>query len=254
MSSAPLVSIITPARNAARTIVETIDSVTAQSWQAWEMLVIDDASSDETRAIVAHQANQEPRIHLLPLARQGGAAQARNAGLAAARGRFVAFLDADDLWMPGKLTRQLDFMQSGGYALSCTAFRRIPSEGGQPGRLIQVPDRLTYEGLLKNTAIASVTAMVDRDQTGAISFPEVNHEDYALWLSLLKRGLAAGGLNEDLARYRFARDSLSGNKLRSALWVWQVYREVEQLGLLKSSWCLANYGLNALRKRVGVSR
>ena len=139
------------------------------------------------------------------------------------------------------------------FALGYTAFRRFSSQVETAGRLIQVPPRLTYDDLLKNTAIASVTAMVDRRQSGPIAFPEVRHEDYALWLSLLKRGLTAGGLNEDLARYRVSKTSLSGDKLRSALWVWQVYRGVEGLGLAKSVWCLANYGMNALRKRLELS-
>ena len=254
MSNAPIVSVITPAHNAAATIPASIESVTAQSHQDWELLVIDDASTDETADLVAAQAGADPRIRLLTLAQQEGVARARNAGLAAASGRFVAFLDADDLWQPTKLTRQLAFMESGDYALAYTAFRRFSNSVEAAGRLIEVPARLTYEGLLRNTAIALVTAMVDRKKTGPIAFPEVRHEDYALWLSLLRRGLTAGGLNEDLARYRVARTSLSGRKLRSALWVWQVYREVEGLGLAKSAWCLANYAVNALRKRAEFSQ
>lgn len=250
MPSAPLVSIITPARNAANTIAASIDSVVAQSLQDWELLVIDDASSDNTAEIVGRYANDDSRIRLIRQSRQGGVAAARNVGLAEVRGRFVAFVDADDLWQPEKLARQTDFMARGGFALSCTAFRRFSTAAEQPGRLIEVPPRLTYDLLLKNTAIASVTAMVDRELTGPIQFLDVRHEDYALWLSLLKRGLTASGLNEDLARYRVNKSSLSGQKFQSALWVWQVYRDVEGLGLLKSAWCLANYGMNAVRKRL----
>jgi teichuronic acid biosynthesis glycosyltransferase TuaG len=250
MPKAPLVSIITPARNAAETLAASIDSASEQSLRDWEMLVIDDASSDGTAALAERRAAADPRIRLLRQGQRRGVAAARNAGLAEARGRFVAFLDADDLWMPEKLARQTRFMEAGGYALSCTAFRRFSTAADEPGRLIEVPPRLTYDGLLKNTAIASVTAMVDRRLTGPLHFLHVHHEDYALWLSLLKRGLKAGGLNEDLARYRVNRESLSGQKLQSALWVWQVYRDVEGLGILKAGWCLANYGFNAVRKRL----
>ena len=249
MPSAPLVSIITPARNAARTLGASIESARAQSLDDWELLAVDDASSDGTAALLRRCAVEDPRIRVLTQTRQRGAAAARNAGLAEARGRFVAFLDADDLWLPEKLARQTAFMEAGGFALSYTAYRRF-SAPEKPGRLIKVPTRLTYDALLKNTVIASVTAMVDRKLTGPIAFPEVRHEDYALWLSLLRRGLAAGGLDEDLARYRVDTTSLSGRKLRSALWVWQVYRDVEGLGLGKAGWCLANYGFNALRKRL----
>ncbi|HMB76060.1 MAG TPA: glycosyltransferase family 2 protein [Kiloniellaceae bacterium] len=252
MPSAPLVSIVTPARNAAATLGASIESARCQSLPDWEMLIVDDASDDDTAALARRHAAEDSRICLLSQSRRGGVAAARNAALAEARGRFVAFLDADDLWRPEKLARQTRFMAAGGFALGYTAFRRFSASADKPGRLIQVPPRLTYDALLKNTAIASVTAMVDRSLTGPIRFSDLRHEDYALWLSLLKRGLTAGGLNEDLARYRVNKTSLSGRKLQSAFWVWQVYRDVEGLGLMKASWCLAHYGLNALRKRLAL--
>jgi len=224
--------------------------VKAQGLADWEMLVADDASADRTAAIVAAAAAEDARIRLIRLERNGGVARARNAALAAARGRFVAFLDSDDLWLPQKLQRQVDFMQAVDAAVSYTAFRRIDETGNRVGRLVAVPARLTYRQLLKNTAIATLTGMVDTAKTGPIRMTEARRDDYILWLSLLRRGFVARGLQEDLARYRVVRGSLSSKPKRSAAWVWNVYRRVEGLGPLQSAWCMAHYGTRAILKRL----
>lgn len=250
MTAPPEVSIITPAYNAARFIGQAMASVQAQSLQNWEMVVADDASSDQTAELVAAQSRLDPRIRLVRREGNGGSGPARNAALAVARGRFVAFLDSDDLWLPAKLERQLDFMKAQGCALSYTAYRRISSDGRDVGRLIAVPQRMTYGALLHNTAIATLTAMVDTAQTGPLHMAEMRRDDYILWLSLLRRGFTACGLQEDLARYRAVGDSLSSRPGRSAAWVWLVYREAEQLGRIRSAWCLANYGARAIVKRL----
>ncbi|HEY9538915.1 MAG TPA: glycosyltransferase family 2 protein [Kiloniellaceae bacterium] len=250
MTTAPLVSVITAAFNAEGFIAATIASVQAQSLGDWEMVVADDASTDRTAAIVAAAAAADPRIRLLRLKRNGGVARARNAALAAARGRFVAFLDSDDLWLPQKLAHQVNFMRAQDAAVSYTAFRRIDETGNRLGRLVPVPARLSYRQLLKNTAIATLTGMVDTAKTGPIRMTEARRDDYILWLSLLKRGFVAHGLQEDLARYRVVRGSLSSKPKRSAAWVWDVYRKVEKLGLLHASWCMLHYGARAVLKRL----
>src|SRR5690606_29570639 len=179
-----------------------------------------------------------------------GVAGARNEALVAARGRFIAFLDGDDLWLPEKLERQVAFMQEQNAAVSYTAFRRIDQAGRRVGRLIAVPPRLDYRDLLQNTAIATLTGMVDTDKTGPIRMTEARRDDYILWLSLMKRGFIAYGLQEDLARYRVVRGSLSSNPLRSAAWVWGVYRKVEKLRRVEAGWCMLNYGARAVAKRL----
>ncbi|MGF1631574.1 MAG: glycosyltransferase family 2 protein [Kiloniellaceae bacterium] len=247
---APLVSVITPAYNAEAFIAGTIASVRAQTLHDWEMLVADDASSDRTAAIVAAIAAEDTRVRLVRLAHNGGVARARNAALAAARGRFIAFLDSDDLWLPQKLDRQVAFMKAEEAAVSYTAFRRIDESGSRIGRLVQVPARLTYRQLLRNTAIATLTGMVDTAKTGPLSMTEARRDDYILWLSLLKRGFVAHGLPEDLARYRVVRGSLSSKPKRSAAWVWDVYRKVEKLGPLQATWCMLHYGARAVAKRL----
>lgn len=246
--SGDLVSIITPAFNAARFVAGTIASVQAQTHRDWEMLIVDDCSRDDTTAIVERLAADDPRIRLLRHARNGGPAQARQTALDAAQGRFVAFLDSDDLWLPEKLEHQLAFMARTGAPLTFTQFRRVDAEGVAEGRLIDVPDRLRYRDLLKNTAIATSTAIVDRSATGPLRMTRTYYDDYALWLGILRQGHVARGLREDLMRYRVVGQSVSRNKLRSARMVWRVYREVERLSLPRAVWSFGHYALNAVRK------
>ena len=244
----PVLSILTPAYNAAGSIAQTIDSVLKQSFGDWELLVVDDASRDQTRDIVASYAARDARVQLVEQRANGGPARARQAGLDRARGRYVAFLDSDDWWLPDKLSRQLEFMTAKRAALTYTAFRRVMADGSKVGRKIDVPPRLTYEELLGNTAIATSTAIVDRSMTGPIHMKVTYYDDFALWLDVTRGGLAAHGLNEDLMRYRVVSGSVSRNKGRSARMVWRTYRDVERLSLPRASCAFARYALNAVRK------
>ena len=244
----PVVSIITPAFNARRTVAQAIESVQAQTFPHWKMVIVDDLSTDDTCSIVEAYVKADSRIRLLRQRINGGPACARNAGLKVAVGRYVAFLDSDDYWLPAKLERQLSFMMANNAALSYTLYRRFADDIAEAGPLVSLPPSFTYEALLKNTGIACLTVMVDRELTGVIEFPLIRHEDYALWLTLLKRGLVAYGLLEDLARYRVSNSSVSGNKLKSASWVWNIYRDGEKLSLPHAAWCFGNYAWNAYRR------
>lgn len=245
----PLVSIITPSWNVERLIGETIESVQAQTFGDWELLIADDCSTDRTPAVVSRYASADPRIKLIRQPRNGGPALARQAAIERAQGRYLAFLDSDDLWLPTKLERQLAFARSRGAPLSYTAFRRIDEQSATTGRLIWVPESLTYEQLLKNTSIATLTAMVDRDLAGKVAMKNEPYDDFCLWLSILKPGLVAYGLNEDLARYRVRGSSVSSRPLRSAGWVWHIYRRVEKLPLPKAAWCFVHWSTRAWLKR-----
>ncbi len=242
-----IVSIIMPAYCAANYVGEAIRSVQAQNLTDWEMLVVDDGSTDNTPTIVTGYAASDSRIKLI---RQpnAGPALARQVALGAAAGRYVAFLDSDDYWLPGKLARQLEFMAERNAAISFTRFRRINQDGSQVGHLISIPDQLDYCGLLCNTALATSTVIVDRERTGPFRMTNTYYDDYALWLNLLKRGHIAHGLQEDLMRYRVVAQSVSRNKGKSARMVWHTYREIEHLSPLVATWCLAHYALNAWRK------
>lgn len=243
-----LVSIITPSYNAARFIDQTVDSVLQQTYPDWELLIVDDCSRDHTREILARLAGRDARIRPVFQEKNGGPAAARNAGLSRAQGRYIAFLDADDLWLPRKLERQLAFMQAQDAALSYTGYRRIREDGSGPGRLIQVPPGMNYRQLLKNTAIATSTVIVDRSKSGPFEMVQTYYDDYALWLMLLKRKITACGLQEDLMRYRVVRKSVSRHKINSARWVWRTYRQIEHLSLPDAAWCFMNYVWNAYSK------
>lgn len=242
------VSIITPAYRAARFIGETIRSVQAQTYREFEMLVVDDCSPDETAAVVERFAATDARIRLLRQPANGGPAAARNRALAEARGRWIAFLDSDDLWLPEKLERQLAFHRAQGAKISYTEFRRVAADGSRVGRRIAVPDWLDYDRLLCNTGIATSTVIVDRARTGPFRMKKTYYDDYACWLELLRSGGRAVGLREDLMRYRVLGGSVSRNKLKSARHVWRTYREVEGLGLLRSAWAFVNYAGRAAVK------
>lgn len=245
----PLVSIITPSWNVERFIEETVASVQAQTFSDWELLIADDCSTDRTPAIIAGIGERDPRVKLIQQGKNGGPALARQAAIDAAQGRYLAFLDSDDLWLPGKLERQLAFAKAEHAALSYTAFRRINETNTVTGRLIEVPASLTYGQLLKNTAIATLTAMVDREIAGPVAMKNEGYDDFCLWLSILRPGRTAYGLNEDLARYRVRGSSVSSRPMRSAKWVWQIYRNVEHLSLVRSAWCFGHWGARAWLKR-----
>lgn len=244
----PSVSIVTPAYNAERYLAEAIASVVAQSYQDWELVVADDCSRDATARVVAEAAGRDARVRLIALGQNAGPAMARQAALEAAGGRYIAFLDSDDLWLPTKLERQLRFMVERRAGLSFTAFRRISADGSRVGRLIGVPSVLTYPELLGNTAIATSTAIIDRGHTGDFRMVKTYYDDFALWLQITRRGFPAFGLNQDLMRYRVLGGSVSRNKGRSAHMVWRTYREVEKLPFLRSAWCFARYVVNAAAK------
>lgn len=243
-----LVSVVTAAYNAQAYIAQAIESVLAQTHADWELIVADDCSTDQTREVAAAYAARDTRIRVVRLERNSGPAEARNMAIAQARGRYLAFLDSDDFWLPRKLERQLVFMRRHSAALTFTAYRRVSADGARVGRVIHVPRRLDYRALLGNTAIATSSAIVDRALAGPIRMVKTYYDDFALWLEITRRGLGAYGLDEDLMRYRVIGGSVSRNKARSAMMVWRTYREVERLGVVPSAWAFARYAVNALRK------
>ncbi len=242
-----LVSIVTPAYKAASYVAETIRSVQEQTYGNWEMLVVEDGSPDDTWQVVARHAEADPRVKLVRQA-NSGPAMARQASLDHASGRYIAFLDSDDLWLPEKLERQLAFMREHSSVISYTAFRRISENGEVVGHLINVPGRMDYRSLLGNTAIATSTVIIDRSKSGPLQMTRTYYDDFALWLSILKRGHTAHGFNEDLMRYRVLGQSVSRNKRRSMQMVWKAYREIEQLNIISASTAFIRYAWNAWRK------
>ena len=248
---APKVSIVTPAYNAERFLAKTIESAQEQTFRDWEMIISDDCSSDRTREIASDYAKDDPRIRLLSFSENRGPALARGAAFDAARGRYLAFLDSDDLWVPHKLETQLEFMESTGSAFSFTQYRYIDEGGRLFGKLVDVKKQVDYQTLLKNTIIGCLTVMLDREKTGPLRVVSMQqHVDIVIWYDLLRKGMVANGIPEDLARYRLVQGSISRNKAKAAAHMWEVYRKVERLGVLESAWCFSHYAWNAFRKNL----
>lgn len=230
-----LVSVITPVYNSERFIAETICAVQAQTHAHWEMLIlIDKGTKDRTAEIVREFSAKDPRVKLIEVREGRSVSEARNHGFKISRGRFIAFLDADDLWLPTKIEKQLRAMRESGAALSYTGFRRFSLDGSQVGREIRVPAQATYSDLLKVNFIGCLTAVVDQEKTGPLHMGTDQHEDFTLWLKILKSGQTACGVCEDLARYRIVPGSRSSRKALMANWRWHVYRDQEGLSVLRS--------------------
>ena len=249
MSPAPLVSVITPVWNAAATLAETVASVRAQSMPDWEMILVDDGSTDGARALAEALAAAEPRLRVLGWAENRGPAAARNAGIRAARGRYIAFLDADDLWRPDKLALQLAAMQAGARFVF-SAYGRMDAGGRRLGD-VPAPARLTYAELLKGNCIGCLTAIYDTAHFGKVEMPDIRRrQDYSLWLQLLARGGEAHGLARVLADYRVRPGSLSADKLAAAGATWAIYRQTAGLGRARAGYYLAHNLARGVLKRI----
>ena len=242
----PLVSVVIPVFNAADTLAGTVASVQAQSLTDWEALLIEDGSTDESPAICARLAAADPRLRLLRTGGQAGAGPARNAGIAAARGRFIAFLDADDQWHPRKLDLQLAAMAAAGLPFSCTAYDLVPVGGGAR-RVVGVPARASRADLLKTNTVACSTAIYDRAHFGPRAMPALRRrQDFAFWLDLLRDTPAVLGLPLVLMTYRESPASLSGAKGLAAADTWRMYRQALGLSRAEASWYFGHYALRGL--------
>jgi hypothetical protein len=246
---APRVSVVTPFRNAAATLEETIASVRAQSYGDWEQLLIDDGSTDGSVELVERLAAEDPRLRLVRSPRRLGAAEARNTGIRLARGRFIAFLDADDLWLPGKLAAQVPLLEAGA-GIVFSSYRRITPEGA-PISVVTARPVVRYRDALGGNPIGSPTGIWDREVFGRAQMPDLPmREDYAFWLSLLRQGAVARGLPEVLAEYRVGRETRSSRKLQAAAKTWGVLRREPGLGWPRAVLGFAVYALRAVRRRM----
>jgi teichuronic acid biosynthesis glycosyltransferase TuaG len=231
-----LVSIVTPVYKAARYIEETIRSVQAQTYKDWELLLIDDCSPDNSGEIIERLAQADARIRYHRLEQNSGAAVARNTAIGMARGEYLAFLDSDDLWEPEKLSRQTRFMQEKGCAFSYTRIRMTDAEGNTLKDDIHVPEKISYQGLLRQTVIATSTVMLNRTKLPDFRMPlRRGGQDYATWLQILRETGYAYGLNETLTVYRTSSDSLSSNKLDSVRQVFEIQTQDEHINPLSAA-------------------
>ena len=244
--TAPTVSIITPCFNAEHTLKKTVDSVLAQSFQEWELLLIDDRSTDNTYDVAQKLARTDSRIQVLQLANNGGAAKARNHGIEHATGQFIAFIDADDQWETEKLSTQIKWMIEQQCPLSYTAYSRSTPEGALIN-WVGVPKKINYRELLKTNYIGCSTAIYDSKAIGKVYMPDIRRrQDYGLWLRILKLIPEARGINTPLTDYLVHDQSLSSNKKVSASYNWKIYRQIEGLSLLTSAYYFFQYAIRGI--------
>ena len=246
-----LVSIITPSYNSEKFIKQCIKSVIAQTYTNWEMLIIDDCSIDNSGEIIKSFAEKNKKIKNIFLENNVGAAEARNTAIRQAKGQYIAFLDSDDVWEPQKLEKQIKFMEGNDIAFSFTSYTPISEDGTISFSEIVAPTKVSYSSYLKNTIIGCLTVIIDKEKVGDFEMPIIkSSHDMALWLLIMKRGFTAYGIQESLAKYRIVSTSNTSNKLKIALDVWKVYREIEGLSLVYSAWCFVSYSVNAVKKRM----
>lgn len=249
--NSPLVSVIMPAYNCGQYIGQAIQSVIGQTLEDWELQIADDCSTDGTQAVVERLAAQEPRIHYTRLARNGGPAAARNEALRRAAGRYVAFLDSDDLWAPDKLERQIAFMEQTGALFSATAYDQMDEDGNPLPTVCLPPRRTDYRKMLRlSNPIGNSTVMADQGALGRLEVPPIRkRNDFALWLKILRSAPCCMGMDDVLTHYRVRTDSISSNKLAQAKYHWQLYREIEGLSVPASAFYL---GCWAFVKGTGI--
>ena len=246
-----LVSIITPCYNSVEFIEQTIDSVLEQSYINWEMIIVDDGSTDKSQDIILKKSKEDKRIKPIFLKQNVGVAEARNIAIRKAKGRFLAFLDSDDIWNNKKIEKQIDFMLNRNIAFSFTSYQPINKRGEKKYTIVNVPEKINYYGYLKNTVIGCLTVMLDKKLVGDFTIPNIrSSQDMSLWLMIMKRDITAYGMSEVLAKYRVSSSSNSSNKIRAALDVWMVYRKLEKLSFIYSLYCWLCYIYNALVKRI----
>lgn len=249
-----LISIIVPVYNVEKYIVETMECVEAQTYGNWELLLIEDGSTDGTVEKITRflEERQDPRIRLVRQSSNTGAAGARNRGLREAAGRYIAYLDADDLWVPEKLERELRFLQEKGAAFVFTGYEFADEHGRGTGKVVRVPESLDYRQALSNTTIFTTTVMFDteRIRKEELEMPFVKSEDTALWFRVLRSGYTARGLDENLVKYRRTGKTLSSNKLEAVRRIWHLYRREEKLKLGESVRYFCLWAVRAVKRRV----
>lgn len=240
-----LVSVIIPAYNCEKYIKDCMDSVINQTYKNWEMLIVNDKSTDNTRKIIEEYSEKEPKIKIYNLDINSGAAVARNLGIENSRGRFIAFLDSDDLWKKDKLEKQILFMLENNYGFTFTAYEILSNN-----RIFQVPHKINYTQYLRNTIIGCLTVVLDKEILGEIKFEKGHLEDALTWMKYLKQGHIAYGINENLAMYRKTENSVSSNKFKNAKRYYVCLRKHQNLSVINSLYYHSSYMFNAIKKRI----
>ena len=239
-----LVSIIMPTYNCAKFIKCTIDSIIRQSYNNWELIIVDDCSQDDTEQVVKSYSIKDNRIKYFRFDVNQGAAKARTKAMKLAQGNYIAFLDSDDIWLEDKINKQLDFMNKYNYNFSCTSYEQINENGERNGKIIKAKKKVDYNRLLLDCPVGNSSVMYNVDKLGKFEVPDIKkRNDDALWLQILKKEKYIYGFDEVLMQYRIRKNSISRNKLDLIKYHWQLYREIEHLSIVRSLfhicyWCI----------------
>lgn len=239
-----------PSYNSEKYIRKSVNSVLNQTYKNWELIIIDDFSSDGSLNIIQEFCNYDSRIKLIVNKKNLGVAESRNIGMKAAQFSFIAFLDSDDIWHEKKLELQTCFMQDNNVAISYTQYYRINDVDLLLGEVNKIPSIVNYNTLLKGNVIAMSTSMIDIRIVEMINFDNIGHEDYFFWLKLLKNGVLAKGINEKLVYYRVHSTSLSSNKLKAITFTWHIYRNLLKLNLFECLYYFFIHEFKAVIKRL----
>lgn len=249
-----LISIIIPVYNANQYIEATVATVLAQTYENWELLLVDDGSADGSYETILRLEREDTtgRIKSLRPTEHGTAARARNYGLDNAKGRYIAFLDADDLWEKDKLLKELNFLKENQAGFVFTGYEFADATGCGTGKIVKVPRTLNYRQALKNTTIFTSTVLIDTEviDRELIRMPEIKSEDTATWYQILRNGHLAYGLNENLVKYRRVANSLSSNKLEALRRIWNLYRKAEKLSVPYSAYNFVFWAFRAVLRRI----
>lgn len=243
------VSIVMPAYNSQEYICASIDSVLSQTYEDWSLIVVDDGSTDNTFGLVSAYVLADPRISLIALHENAGVARARNVGIKNSQGRYIAFLDSDDLWEPEKLEKQIELITSSNADLVYCSYGLIDEQGRAAGKPFLVSPSTDFESMLKKNEIGCSAILVKAELLESIEFnPAFYHEDYLLCLNLLQKGAIAFGDSEVLMQYRRVVGSRSNNKAFAAINRWDIYRRGLKLGFTKSFCSFVSYAINGIIK------
>lgn len=245
-----LVSIVIPVYNAEKYLKDTIKNILAQNYKNWELILVNDCSTDESKKVAKPFLSK--KIKWIDLNKNSGPAIARNRGIKEAEGKYLVFQDADDLWHKDKLKKQVSFMREKRCEFSFTGYEFADKDGKPNGKKVYVPEKMSYKQALKNTTISTITVMFDMDKLKKedVFMPDVEAEDTATWWKVLKKVDYAYGLNEILSYYRRDEGTRSSNKINAAKKAWKLYRESEHFGIIKSLYYFSFYAFNAVRRRI----
>lgn len=238
----PLVSIITPTYNSEKFISEAIQSVQKQSYLDWEMIIVDDCSKDKTVEIIQNFMEDDHRIHLIQLQKNSGAGIARNTALTDAKGRYIAFLDSDDIWKTEKLSKQIEFMQIHDLPFTFSYYDWMNEKGDLMNKRIEAPQKLSYHQLFFCNFVGNLTGIYDTNYFGKIAISSIRkRQDWMVWLTILKKIKTAQPVPESLALYRIREDSVSSSKMALLKPNYIVYRKFHKLNVLVSLLCMVGF-------------